>query len=148
MKLSERFWSKVAKSGDCWLWTASKDKKGYGSFRDGNRTVYAHRWAWTSLVGEIPSGMKIDHRCHTHNCVKPTHLRVVTNKQNLEHRKTKPGQVRGLFLMANGKWSTKVCHNYKVYRLGTFTNKEEAERVVIAKRNELFTHNDLDRSTQ
>lgn len=32
--------------------------------------------------------------------------------------------------------------------LGTFDTMEEAEDVVIAKRNELFTHNDLDRGQQ
>ena len=28
----ERFWSKVDKSGDCWLWTASCARSGYGQY--------------------------------------------------------------------------------------------------------------------
>lgn len=27
---SDRFWSKVDKSGDCWKWIAAKDDGGYG----------------------------------------------------------------------------------------------------------------------
>ena len=27
-----RFWSKVDKSGDCWIWIGYIDKDGYGSF--------------------------------------------------------------------------------------------------------------------
>ena len=40
----ERFWAKVDKSGDCWLWTGAVDKgTGYGRFWNGERTVLPHR---------------------------------------------------------------------------------------------------------
>ena len=32
----ERFWSKVAKSEGCWLWTAGTTVQGYGKFRVGS----------------------------------------------------------------------------------------------------------------
>ena len=42
-------------------------------------------------------------------------------------------------------WVAVVTHNGKAVRVGSFNSVEEAEAAVIAKRNELFTHNDLDR---
>ena len=32
----DRFWPKVDMTGDCWLWTAAKDHKGYGKFSVGS----------------------------------------------------------------------------------------------------------------
>jgi hypothetical protein len=39
-----------------------------------------------------------------------------------------------------------VRHNKKLYHVGYFATIDEAERAVIAKRNALFTHNEIDRS--
>jgi hypothetical protein len=45
--IDERFWSKVARSGGCWVWLAGKrGTDGYGGFHVAGRDVYAHRWAW------------------------------------------------------------------------------------------------------
>jgi hypothetical protein len=37
-------------------------------------------------------------------------------------------------------------HNWKPIFLGYYNTPEEANEVVVAKRNELFTHNDADRA--
>lgn len=79
-----RFWSRVDKSGDCWLWLGGYSGNGYGRFspkRD--KGVGAHRFAYESVVGPIPSGKEIDHLCRNRGCVNPAHLEVVTSKQNL-----------------------------------------------------------------
>lgn len=31
---AERFWDKVQKTAVCWVWTAGKNNKGYGTFSD------------------------------------------------------------------------------------------------------------------
>jgi hypothetical protein len=41
----ERFWSKVDKSGDCWLWRGNC-VDGYGRFYDGRRNRIASQVAW------------------------------------------------------------------------------------------------------
>ena len=54
--------------------------------------------------------------------------------------------VRGVFWeKRRGCWTARVRHNQKVHHVGQFPTLEDAESAVIAKRNELFTHNDLDR---
>jgi hypothetical protein len=92
----ERFWAKVVKTDSCWLWVgATSAPKGYGAFTipaDGQwRNVLAHRFAYELLVGPIPVGLQIDHLCFVTNCVRPTHLEVVTpgvNKRRGTQRKT------------------------------------------------------------
>jgi hypothetical protein len=59
----ERFWEKVDKTSGCWLWTAAL-WKGYGRIAVGRRMVKAHRFSYELLIGPIPDGMTIDHRCH------------------------------------------------------------------------------------
>lgn len=87
MKLSEteRFWAKVDLNGEggCWLWTAATSR-GYGRFTDENgRQIAAHRWGYTRLVGPIPEGLVLDHLCRVRNCVRPEHLEVVTERENI-----------------------------------------------------------------
>ena len=42
-RLSTRFWSKVDKSGECWLWTGRRDQDGYGRFDREAALALAHR---------------------------------------------------------------------------------------------------------
>lgn len=79
-----RFWAKVDKSGECWLWRGHTSVGGYGDFAVWkNRHYGAHRLAYELLVGPIPDGLHIDHLCRVRNCVNPAHLEPVTCKENL-----------------------------------------------------------------
>ena len=79
-----KFAAKVDMSGRCWLWTAYRNRRGYGWFRDGQRgkAVLAHRWAYEGTFGEIPEGLFVIHSCDTPACVKPSHLRIGTAADN------------------------------------------------------------------
>jgi hypothetical protein len=81
--VADRFWAKVRKTDTCWLWTASGDRNGYGLFWNGDKLVYAHRYAYELLVGPIPAGLTIDHLCETPACVWPTHLEPVMLAVNI-----------------------------------------------------------------
>jgi len=92
----ERFWSKVNKSPDCWLWTGSIDHTGFGQFRvmmlgGTHRTLRAHRYSWVLAHGEVPVGADVVHRCGTRRCVRPDHLALRVRAERL-HRPT-PRQV-------------------------------------------------------
>lgn len=148
----ERFWSKVDKSGDCWIWLATKTKGDYGTFMWNGRQGLVHRFSYEQAYGPIPIGLEIDHTCHTPSCVNPAHLRAVTNKQNIENlrgaRSDSRSGVRGVRQISPGIWRAGVGHNGAKVNVGCFKTLEEAEAAVIAKRIELFTHNDADRRTR
>lgn len=79
----ERFFEKV-EIGDCWLWTASLHRGGYGQVGPSwGLTRYAHRWLWLTLVGPLPDGLELDHLCKVRRCVNPDHLEPVTHAENL-----------------------------------------------------------------
>ena len=83
----ERFWPKVRKTKDCWLWTAHLFHDGYGQFDFGAKQGRAHRFAYTFFIGPIPEGYVIDHLCRVRHCVNPKHLEAVTQKENLRRGK-------------------------------------------------------------
>lgn len=82
---SDRFWEKVDKSGDCWVWLASKNTKGYGKFSSNGVPVMAHRFSWEQVNGEIPRELVVNHLCENKPCVRPDHLELITNAENLRY---------------------------------------------------------------
>lgn len=79
----QRFWEKVDKSGEYWLWTGSRTSGGYGTFYRGNGVyALAHRFVYELAYRSIPQGLHLDHLCRVRNCVNPEHLEAVTAKEN------------------------------------------------------------------
>ena len=67
----------------CWLWMRGADSRGYGVINRRGLETYAHRVAYTFLVGPIPQGLELDHLCRTPICVNPSHLEPVTHLENM-----------------------------------------------------------------
>jgi len=66
----------LIEAADCWEWQGYVTRKGYGQYgRTGHRR--AHVRVWEALVGPIPQGMTLDHRCRNRLCVNPDHMEVV-----------------------------------------------------------------------
>ena len=106
----ERFWAKVDKNGpvpdhvpevgNCWVWTGASTGSGYGRLWLANGDVRAHRAAWEIENGPIPHGshhgtMCVLHRCDNRMCVRPSHLFLGTNQENMNDRGMKGRQARG-----------------------------------------------------
>lgn len=143
-----RFWGQVSRGVSCWGWKGNLTADGYGVWRTGGKVLRAHRYSYEISIGSIPEGMQIDHTCHNRSCVNPAHLRIATNKQNRENlrgaSRNSASGVRGV-QERHGRYRAYLTHNKKRINVGTFDTIEEASKAVTAKRNELFTHNDLDR---
>jgi len=74
----ERFWSKVDKTGDCWLWTGTVGRSGFGAFgymKDGAaHNVLAHRFSYELHHGKLARGQHVYQDCLNKLCVHPRHI--------------------------------------------------------------------------
>lgn len=92
----QKFWRRVDKSGECWLWTGAKTTQGYGAaVQSRGARVKPHRLSWEIHFGEIPDGLHVLHKCDNPPCVNPSHLFLGTPKTNAEDRASKLRQKRG-----------------------------------------------------
>lgn len=83
--LSDRFWEKVPNrpQSGCWLWGASKKPNGYGQLNIDGVPRYAHRISFELENGAIERGHVVRHKCDTPLCVRPDHLEVGTQLDNI-----------------------------------------------------------------
>lgn len=79
-----RFWKYVRLSPGCWEWTGTTNDQGYGLIKMCDRRNHrAHRVAYEFAYGPVPEGLVIHHVCMNKSCVRPTHLRAVTQLENI-----------------------------------------------------------------
>ena len=99
----ERFWEKVDKSNECWLWKASCDSYGYGHISVEKMMVKSHRLSWELTHGPIPCGLYVLHKCDNPKCVNPEHLFLGTALDNARDRDKKG---RGACGKRNGRFTS------------------------------------------
>jgi hypothetical protein len=85
----------------CWQWIGSKSSWGYGQVWVTGKRWVSHRFTYTTLVGEIPEGLVLDHLCRVAGCCNPKHLEPVTQTVN---------NLRGLAVAASAARGARVTH--------------------------------------
>lgn len=142
---SERFWSKVDKTEDCWIWTGAIQSGGYGTFAiPHGAVVKAHRFAYEDLTGvSLTPEDIVDHLCRNRKCVNPQHVRITDKQGNAENANLRSDNTSGFrgtsYHKATGKWSAYASLRGKVHHLGLFLTAEEAAARSKEFRNEHYS---------
>lgn len=98
--MDTRFWRFIEKGPRCWLWTGSRDAEpnDYGQFYDSTvkRARRSHVVMWELVHGKkVPKGKVVRHSCDTPACVKPQHLILGGQNDNVRDMVSRGRQARG-----------------------------------------------------
>ena len=98
MKISasdwNRFWSKVQVGPGCWEWQASLNINGYGQFMWHGTPRGPHRFMLASWYGRwFRTEECVCHHCDNPLCVRPSHLFLGTQQDNVDDMISKGRQV-------------------------------------------------------
>lgn len=85
----ERFWSKVRKTRSCWIWIGGKHRQGYGVISVFGKDKLAHRISYLLHFKKLPKNKMVCHHCDNTFCVRPDHLFLGTQIDNMRDMKRK-----------------------------------------------------------
>lgn len=90
-----RVWEHIDRRSRCWLWTGPKNTHGYGRIATVKpKKEYVHRLMYQWAYGvEVGDGV-VMHACDTPACVKPSHLHLGTQTENVRDMYAKGRQAK------------------------------------------------------
>lgn len=143
----ERLADKFLVGDGCWEWTGAKTR-GYGVFwvYEKHRTIHATHALWDLMVGPVPEGMWLLHHCDNPGCVRPDHLFLGRQKENMADC-AKKGRNGGARFQAS---KTHCVHGHPFTEENTYRNpdgyrvcrecKREGDRIPGARPMATRTH--------
>lgn len=125
-RAQQRFWSRVDKSGSCWVWVGKLFHNGrYGRFKFLGRDTSAHIFSWEWANGPVPKGLELDHLCRNRACVNPAHLEPVTHREN---------EIRGATVIAANFFKTECHKGHPLSGDNLFIRRDGRRRCIACKR--------------
>lgn len=72
--IEDQFWSRIDRSGECWLWTGKKNTYHYPILCHQGEQIAARRYSYELAKGEFKGSLKVICNCGERSCVNPDHL--------------------------------------------------------------------------
>ena len=91
----QRFWARVEKTDNCWLWSGSVIQ-GYGQLKINGKMMLAHRFSFLLHNGNINEKLMVLHSCDNPQCVNPEHLSQGTAQDNADDRTNRKRSAYGV----------------------------------------------------
>ena len=114
----------VEEKKGCWIWKGTIGKDGYGKCGTFNET-WAHRVSFRIFKGKIPKGKCVLHACDKPICVKPDHLFIGTQQDNIRDKVRKNRQAK---VLTHGS----VTHP-EIVRKGSNHHKSKVDEETVLK---------------
>lgn len=70
-------------SDRCWKWKGTINSRSYGVIGIAGKRYLIHRVIFSLLLGSIPTGFVVRHKCDNPSCCNPFHLEPGTQKDNI-----------------------------------------------------------------
>lgn len=140
--VEQAFYSRVRRVSGCWEWQSTRNRLGYGMIhlKPLGKARIAHRVAFClqrSRSFRSIDGLVVRHKCDNRACVRPDHLLLGTQKDNVadtwSRNRAKLPMIKG-----EGHWSSKLTADdvREIRRLaasGELTQREIGERFGVVQ---------------
>ena len=110
-------------------------KNGYANFFIGKKSFRVHRLSYEHYFGVIPNGIGVCHHCDVPNCVRPDHLFLGNQKDNLLDCKNKKRTTIGIKNAMAKLSDSKIFQIRKIYESKSETQRSIAKLFGVTQSN-------------
>lgn len=137
-ELVSLFWSRVDRSGSCWIYHRPEAQPGETPSRHQSFAGRgAHRFAYEVTNGAIPNGMVICHTCDNPPCVNPNHLVLGSRKDNSRQAFERGRMHRNGKILRLRQRTKPEPEDHLVFRVREFAEQQGLTAAKLARRANL-----------
>lgn len=138
----------------CHIWK-NPGVHGYGQFRLNGKKIRSHRLSYMIFYNVVlSSDQHLDHLCRNRACINPSHLEIVTTRENQVRglrsslKKDRTSKYVGVYWKSNrNKWAWEITLN-NTRKTGTSDSEEEASKMYQHWLEELSHNPNITHSTK
>ncbi len=134
----ERFNAHVQRTKKCWLWTGASCSGRYGAVGFRGKHWLAHRLAFYFSTGKHPGKKIVMHICDNGFCVRPDHLMLATQHENVLDAERKGrachpfGENHGRAVLTEAQAIDCICRHKSGASIRSLAREHHVDKVTIS----------------